>query len=206
MLKQVRGLERWERCGPAMKAFYATGALLTTGNPHLLTLRLDGRRIEEAFRTERGPVDHLRREIARRLRRALGETPDFWVVAELVDGKTDRLHFHGMIDVPDQAQPTAKRALLEIGDFYRPRKLQLQRPRAGRDPLDWGIYAGKNVCFDAADLPNCPLSITRSLNRRAAELYEFHRMVVRSHQRPSSGSRQAPGAGSFAAEMAGAWS
>lgn len=177
-LREIGSLPRWERSGPPIKAIYAAASMVDTGEPYLLTLRVDAGRIAEAFDTERGPVDHLRREIARRLKQALGATPDFWLMAEQTRSKADGLHFHGMIDLSDDQLNLAKEALLDMGAFYRPRKLDLKRPEDTQDSLGWAVYATKTFQYDHASLSNCPLTMTAPLKRQAAQLYQFHRALV----------------------------
>lgn len=196
-----KGFPEWSRCGPMLKAVYETLVLSTRDDgtkPWALNLRLSESRKDEANSFSRGPLEHLRREIKRKLESTFSRPIEFWLAAEFGGAKTGHklgLHFHGACALHAHEVRRA-RAILKRIVGGEPRAVAL-RPiddprtwgarlldraevmaRNRRDPAGWGRYVFKNLTSTSFFVRGSVFTDTTDLNRDARSLWEYHRSML----------------------------
>jgi len=166
-------LPAWDRSTPRLKAPYCSLALSLAGSAYTVTLRLGAERIRRGASSSQKLMQHLRREIARKLNAALGRSVEFWFVLELSNDVKEHLHGELGIDVSELKE--AKRVLRGVAlDYYPPRAVHAKLTYA---PLGAGGYASKEVDFTRLVRPGAPFTRTEALQRRASDLYRLHCLV-----------------------------
>lgn len=191
----------WNRCGPMLKAVYETLVLSTRDDgtaPWALNLRLSGRRKSEANRFSRGPLEHLRREIKRKLERAFDRPVEFWLAAEFGGAKKGHklgLHFHGAFAFHRHELRRARAILKQIvgGEpravafrhindprTWKSRSLEsdVVAERTRRNPAGWGRYVFKNLAATSFFVRGSVFTDTTELNRDARSMWEYHRSLL----------------------------
>lgn len=169
-------LPAWERSTPRLKAPYCSLALSYAGPAYSITLRLGAERIRKGDASSQNLLQHVRREISRKLDAALGRAVEFWFVLELSpDGKGRKEHLHGELGVEASELVEAKRVLRGVAlDYYPPRAVHAELTYA---PLGAGGYASKEVDFTRLVRPGAAFTRTEPLLRRARDLYRLHCLV-----------------------------
>jgi hypothetical protein len=119
--------------------------LATFGRPFAVSLNLSPEFIQKALNDNRGPLNYVRRRVARTLKRLLGSVRPFWLALETDDD--GRLHAHGGIALNDNDDP---RRLTEIhadagGNWKRSGSAPtfLRDQRDYDDPDGWAVYPFK---------------------------------------------------------------
>jgi len=203
----------WNRCGPMLKATYETLVLATKDDgttAHGLSLRISERRLDQALGFQRGPLEHLRREIKRKLETKLQRPVEFWLATEVEGHEVTHLrnfHIHGALGLRPAEVKLARKVLREIGDIPRAAHLRIMhdprswmstpasdvslRSRYKRNPTRWGSYVFKDLPMTNVIVPGSLFTDTSSLRNNAEQLWHLHRSILRQtggidQSRPSS--------------------
>jgi hypothetical protein len=191
----------WNRCGPMLKATYETIVLATRGDGTAalgLSLRISERRLVPAIGFKRGPLEHLRREIKRKLEVKLQRQVEFWLAAEIEGHQVTHLrnfHIHGALGLRPDEIKVARKVLREIGGIPRAAHLTFihdprswlnipatdvdLRSRYKRNPARWGGYVFKDLPMTNAIVPGSLFTDTGSLRDSAEQLWHLHRAILR---------------------------
>lgn len=184
----------WERASSELRAAYASLALSVGAvDAYAVSVNLGGQRISDAIAAGRGPLDHLRREVVRRLERALGRKVDLWLSLESKwgsahTGALSTLHLHGGVGLRAAEVSAAKRALMVVArGFYRPKAVDV---RLVSHAVNWGRYAAKDAEFMEARFGQRNLTLTNALRTRAKRIYGVHASLIRGELTSRASARQ----------------
>ena len=180
----------WSRSSALIKATYSTLILAERRNAYSFALNLGQDKIASLMKGPRGPIDMLHREMARKFKRKLGHSVEFWLHADLGRDKSRKgagtvksLHVHGVIEFKPEEMDKIKRIFFEIsGDYYRPKALSLK-------PVDMalsifigpGDHAVRNQHWVKYMVPGKLYSCTSKLNGEASATYTRHRSHYLRH-------------------------
>lgn len=170
----------WERASPVIKSVYGAKVLDKEGRAFKFDLRLDEATLLKARAHGKGRNDFLRRRLDRLLKAELGHVPEYLFVVEshawdeFARAKARKVqeHLHGVVALDEGQVEAAKRALMGASSFEASRRLVVERVE---DPVAIGKYSTKFAERERDASGGSGLSITRSLSRRARELYEAER-------------------------------
>lgn len=193
--RQYRSPAPWRDTSDQMRVTFRHLAIKTLGPVYTLNLNLSPE-VEALARDQAYPLGWLHRRISHHLDRALGRSVEFHLVGEEAEG---RLHLHGEIQIADQEAKEARAALRKAGGLWdadAPNRQAVARPDPDAGWLNylagdlWRVgytrdfiprYGSPRSCY-AISFKGSPTSSTELLNRRAAEIYEAHRALVKVAQ------------------------
>lgn len=175
----------WERASSELKALYATLSLLNQfpETAHTFSVNLTSERVQEAFGNERGPLDHLRRELVRKLEKALSRPVHMWVVIETKPSKDyalSSLHLHGAIGLTGAEVDVAREVFHNIARDWHPQTAVVMEEVYS---AYWGGYSTKDVGFTSLRVDGGCFSVTRELSARARAIYDLHAEAIRGRLR-----------------------
>ena len=180
----------WERVNPSLKALYGTLAMERQfpERVYAFSVNLSERRVLKALGNTRGPLDHLRRDLVRKLEGALSRHVNIWMVIETKREKgysLSSLHLHGAVGLADSELGTAKRVLHALSCGWNPQTaVRLKELYSAF----WSGYSTKDVAFTELRVVGGCFSISRQLSVCAREIYALHAGMIRERLR---GARRA---------------
>ncbi|WP_288583004.1 hypothetical protein [uncultured Methylobacterium sp.] len=189
--KSRRGLASWDDAGDLPRVIAVNRALATFGRPFAVSLNFSPEIIQKALNDNRGPLNYVRRAVARNLKRVLGSDRPFWLALETDD--EGRLHAHGGIALNDNDDPRrVKEIHAEAGGNWKrsgsaPAFLRDQRDYD--DPDGWAVYPFKRhartrrAIREAAGLPaDAPVTLWSCTDDIRTEGKRIHESARRAAQ------------------------
>ena len=197
--RQYRTPAPWRDTSDHLKVTFRHVALKMLGSVYSLNLNLSPD-IEDQARDYSYPLGWLHDRVGHHLKQALGRPVQFHLVLEEA-GTDHRLHLHGELQVSAEELPEARGALRKAGGIWDGEARQKQLVMAPDPDAGWSNYIvgdlwrvgfTRNVLprvapdarltNSAITFPGGATSSTDLLNKKAAEIYEAHRRLLKMNK------------------------
>lgn len=182
----------WERAEPSLKVLYGNLSLMRQypGRVFAFSINIEEARVRRALFNERGPLDHLRRELVRKLEGALSRRVHVWMAIETKREKSYSLlslHLHGAVGLADSEVEVARGVFHALSSGWHPQTAVRMRELYS---ASWGGYSVKDVGFTELRVTGGCFSMSRELSANAREIYSLHAGMIRERLRDLRSARQ----------------